>query len=185
MLQETYQSTREKMDSCFRSLLNNMKRVRTGRASVSLLDPIRVMYYNAPTPINQIASLSVPESDLIVIQPWDITAAGDIVKAIQKSDLGINPANDGKVIRLKLPPLTEERRQTLAKQVRKMAEEAKIAMRNNRREANDAIRKALKAKELSEDDAHAGQGEVQKITNQFIAKVDEAAAEKEKEITTL
>jgi ribosome recycling factor len=185
MLQDNYKKTREGMDSSLRAFVTELKRVRAGRPSVSLLDPIRVNYYGTPTPLPQAASISIPESDLIVIQPWDLSLLGEITKAIQKSDLGINPINDGKVVRLKLPPMTEERRKDLVKQVKKLGEDAKIAVRNHRRDANDALKKALKAKEISEDESKLAQDEIQKLTDEHIRKIDQTAAEKEKDITTL
>jgi ribosome recycling factor len=185
MMQDLSKQTREAMDLSLRAFVNELKRVRAGRASVTLLDPIRVNYYGTPTPVSQVASISIPESDMIVIQPWDLSVLGEITKAIQKSDLGINPVNDGKVVRLKLPPMTEERRKDLVKQVKKLAEEAKIAIRNHRRDANETVKKQLKAKEISEDESKSAQDLVQKITDEFVRKVDQTAADKEKEITTV
>jgi ribosome recycling factor len=185
MLQDLYKKTKETMETSLRAFANELKRVRAGRASVTLLDPIRVSYYGSPTPVSQVASISIPESDLIVIQPWDVSILGEITKAIQKSDLGINPVNDGKVVRLKLPPMTEERRKELVKQVKKLGEEAKIAIRNHRRDANEAVKKQLKAKEISEDDSKDAQDQIQKLTDEYVHKVDQTAADKEKEITTI
>jgi len=185
MLQDLFKKTKETMEGSLRSFVTELKRVRAGRASVTLLDPIRVNYYGSPTPVSQVASISIPESDLIVIQPWDVSVLGEITKAIQKSDLGINPVNDGKVVRLKLPPMTEERRKDLVKQVKKLSEDAKIAIRNHRRDANETVKKALKGKEISEDESKDAQEQVQKITDEYVRKVDQTAAEKEKEITTI
>jgi ribosome recycling factor len=185
MLQDLYKKTKDAMEGSLKAFTNELKRVRAGRASVTLLDPIRVNYYGSPTPVTQVASISIPESDLIVIQPWDVSILSEITKSIQKSDLGINPVNDGKVVRLKLPPMTEERRKDLVKQVKKLGEDAKIAIRNQRRDANEAVKKALKGKEISEDESKDGQDHVQKLTDEYVHKVDQTAVEKEKEITTL
>jgi ribosome recycling factor len=182
MLSETYEETRDRMGKTIESLHKEMKRVRTGRASLSLLDGIRVDYYGTQTPLNQMASLSVPESRLIVIQPWDVSVIKEIEKAILKSDLGLTPSSDGKLIRIAIPPLTEERRKELVKVVNKIAEEYKVAIRNIRRDANEMVKELKKESEISEDDAFKAQDEVQKITDGYIAKIDEIQAEKEKEI---
>jgi ribosome recycling factor len=157
-------------------------KVRTGRASLTLLDDIRVDYYGTPSPLNQVATLSVPESRLIVIQPWDHSLIGAIEKAILKSELGMTPANDGKVIRITIPRLTEERRKELVKLVKKMGENSKIGVRNIRRETIETLRTREKKKEISEDDMHHLQDLVQKSTDTFIGQIDEVIAEKEKEI---
>jgi len=157
-------------------------KVRTGRASLNLLDGIKVDYYGVPTPLNQVASLSVPESRLILISPWDITAIGAIEKAIQKSDLGLMPANDGKLIRLPIPPLTEERRKELVKVVKKMAEESKVKLRNARRDANERFKSLKKENTISEDEMFTQQEQVQKETDKAIEKVDAMLAAKEKDI---
>ena len=182
MIEDTLQETKERMGKTITALENELKRVRTGRASVSLLDGIRVDYYGTQTPLNQMASLSVPESRLIVIQPWDVSAIKDIEKAILKSDLGLTPSSDGKLIRISIPPLTEERRKELVKVVSKMCEEHKIAARNIRRDSNELLKGFKKDGDLSEVDAFKGQDSVQKITDDFIAKIDEIYKEKEKEI---
>ncbi|MGB5985696.1 MAG: ribosome recycling factor [Desulfobacterales bacterium] len=182
MLNDVYQDTRESMDKAVNSLKHELQRVRTGRASLSLLDGIRVDYYGTPTPLNQMASLAVPESRLITIQPWDMSVIKDIEKEILKSDLGLTPASDGKLIRIAIPPLTEDRRKELVKVVHKMAEEHKIGVRNNRRDANELIKSLKKDGDISEDDAFKGQDEVQQITNDYIEKIDELTKEKEKEI---
>lgn len=182
MIDSTLQETRERMGKTIADLQNELKRVRTGRASLSLLDGIRVDYYGTQTPLNQMASLSVPESRLIVIQPWDVSAIKEIEKAILKSDLGLTPSSDGKLIRIAIPPLTEERRKELVKVVSKMCEEHKIAVRNIRRDANELLKGFKKDGDISEDDAFKGQDQVQKVTDQFIAKVDEIYTSKEKEI---
>jgi ribosome recycling factor len=182
MLDKVYKETREKMEKGLEALKKEQSRIRTGRASVSLLDGIRVQYYGSVVPLNQVASLSVPESRLITIQPWDIKAIGEIEKAILKSELGLNPINDGKVIRINIPPLTEERRRDLVKVIKKMAEETKVALRNIRRDSNEALKGLKKDKHISEDDVFKAQDEVQKITKDYIEKVDHISEEKEKEI---
>jgi ribosome recycling factor len=182
MVEEIFEDLKERMGKAVEALKREYARVRTGRASVALLDGIRVSYYDTPTPLNQMASLSVPEPRLIVIQPWDKTAIGDIEKAILKSELGLTPMNDGKIIRIAIPPLTEERRKELVKVARKMAEENKVAIRNIRRDANEMLKDLKKEKEITEDDLFRSQEEVQSITDEFISKVDELCADKEKEI---
>jgi ribosome recycling factor len=182
MLDDIYQDTRESMDKTITSLANELSRVRTGRANLSLLDGIRVDYYGTLTPLNQMASLSVPESRLITIQPWDATVIKEIEKAILKSDLGLTPSNDGKLIRIAIPPLTEERRKQLAKSVHKTCEDHKIAIRNLRRDANEMLKSLKKDGDISEDDAFKGQDQVQKITDEFVAQIDRIYKDKEKEI---
>jgi ribosome recycling factor len=157
-------------------------RIRTGRASTSLLDGIRVDCYDAQMPLDQVASISIPESRLITIKPWDQSIIGGIEKSILKSELGLTPMNDGKIIRIPIPPLTEERRKELAKLARKMAEDGKVSVRNHRREANELLKELKQEKEISEDEMYKGQDEVQKATDEFIKKIDEVTAEKEKEI---
>lgn len=156
--------------------------VRTGRASTGILEGIRVDYYGTPTPVPQMASLSVPDPKTLLIQPWDGAALPAIEKAIMKSDIGLTPINDGKVIRLTMPPLTEERRKQLAKAVGKLAEDARVAVRNIRREANEKLKALEKEKKISEDEAHRGHEQVQKITDKFIRLVDELLKKKEAEI---
>ncbi len=182
MLNDVYADTRERMQKALENLEREFVKVRTGRASVSLVDGIKADYYGTPTPLNQMATLTVPDPRTIVIQPWDQTAIGAVEKAILKSDLGLTPMNDGKLIRINIPPLTEERRKELVKVVRKMAEEAKVAIRNIRRDANDMIKDLKKEKEISEDEQFKGQDEIQKITDDFIKKIDAACAAKEKEV---
>jgi ribosome recycling factor len=182
MLDDIYEDTRESMGKTIASLKTELKRVRTGRANLSLLDGIRVDYYGTPTPINQMASLSVPESRLITIQPWDASVIKDIEKALLKSDLGLTPSNDGKIIRIAIPPLTEERRKQLAKSVHKTCEDHKIAIRNLRRDANELLKSLKKDGEIAEDAAFKGQDQVQKITDEFISQIDDIYKEKEKEI---
>jgi len=170
------------MDGALSSLQSQYAKLRTGRASTSLVDNIKVEYYGTPTPLNQIASISVPDSRTITIQPWDKGAFGDVERSIQKSDLGLNPINDGKIIRISIPPLTEERRKDLVKVAKKYAEDAKIAVRNVRRDLNETLKKMQKNKEITEDDLHSGMDEVQSTTDEYVKTVDEAFAEKEKEI---
>lgn len=182
MIEETLQETRERMGKTITALRNELKRIRTGRASTSLLDGIKLDYYGTPTPLNQTATVAVPESRLITIQPWDATIIKDIEKAILKSDLGLTPSNDGKLIRIAIPPLSEERRKELVKQVHKNCEEHKVAIRNIRRDANELLKGFKKDGDISEDDAFKAQDKVQKITDEFIAEIDEVYKEKEKEI---
>jgi ribosome recycling factor len=173
---------RSRMDKVLANMAHDLARIRTGRASVALLDGIKVDCYGTSMPLAQVASLAAPESRLITVQPWDPVLLPDIEKAILKSDLGLTPANDGKIIRLPIPALTTERRKELVKQVKKMGEEAKVALRNIRRDANDQVKNLKKDKQMAEDDAHRATDEVQKVTDEFIKKVDGVAAEKEKEI---
>ncbi|MBA3071316.1 MAG: ribosome recycling factor [Nitrospirae bacterium] len=172
----------EKMDHSIEALKKEFSSVRTGRASLALLDGIKVDYYGTPTPLQQLASLSVPESRQIAIQPWDQKIISDIEKAIMKSDLGLTPTNDGKVIRINIPSLTEERRKQLVKVVRKNSEDAKVAVRNIRRDVNDEIKKLEKEKHLSEDDTKKSLDEIQKFTDSYVKKIDEILMHKEKEI---
>jgi len=182
MLNSIYEESRERMEKSIIALKNELKRVRTGRASLSLLDGIRVDYYGTQTPLNQMASLSVPESRLITIQPWDTSVINSIEKAILKSDLGLTPASDGKIIRISIPPLTEDRRKELVKRVNKTCEEYKVAVRNIRRDSNDMVKELKKEGEVSEDEAFKAQDEIQKITDAHIEKIDAIYQEKEKEI---
>ena len=174
--------TTERMEGAIDALKKEFGSVRTGRASLSLLDGIMVDYYGTLTPLQQLASLSVPESRQIAIQPWEQRIIPEIEKAIMKSDLGLTPSNDGKFIRIGIPSLTEERRKQLVKVVRKRAEEAKIAIRNIRRDTNEELKKLEKDKHLSEDDAKKSHDEIQKLTDSYIAKVDEVLKHKENEI---
>ncbi len=182
MLNSTYSETRERMGKSIDALEIELKRVRTGRASLNILDGIRVDYYGTQTVLNQMASLSVPESRLIVIQPWDATVIKDIEKALLKSDLGLTPSSDGKLIRLAIPPLTEERRKELVKVISKMCEDYKVAVRNIRRDSNEFLKMAKKEGDISEDDMFKGQDQVQEITNEFVKRIDEIFKEKETEI---
>jgi ribosome recycling factor len=179
---ELRKKTRERMIGAIEALKKEFGSVRTGRASLSLLEGISVNYYGTMTPLQQLASLSIPESRQIAIQPWEQRIIPDIEKAIMKSDLGLTPMNDGKLIRINIPVLTEDRRKELVKVVKKKTEEAKVAIRNIRRDANDELKKLEKDKHLSEDDAKKEQEEIQKITDSFVNKADEILEHKEKEI---
>ena len=182
MIESTFQDTRESMEKSIVALKNELNRVRTGRASLSILDDIRVDYYGTLTPLDQMASLSVPESRLITIQPWDVSIIKEIEKAILKSDLGLTPSNDGKLIRISIPALTEERRKQLVKVVQKKGEEHKIAVRNIRRDSNDLLKGLKKDGDIAEDDAFRAQDQVQKITDEHTKRMDEICKEKEQEI---
>jgi ribosome recycling factor len=182
MKDEIISGLRQKMNNSIESLKKEFVRIRTGRASTALLDGIKVNCYETHMPLDQVASLSVPESRLITIKPWDQSIIGEVEKSILKSELGLTPMNDGKIIRISIPPLTEERRKELAKLARKIAEDAKISARSHRREANEMFKELKNKKEISEDDMYKLQDEVQKITDDFIKKIDEVTAEKEKEI---
>jgi len=182
MIESIFQETRDNMGKSIEAVKNEFKRVRTGRASLSILDPIRVDYYGTLTPLNQMASLAIPESRLITIQPWDVSVIKDIEKAILKSDLGLTPSNDGKLIRIAIPPLTEERRKQLVKSIQKKSEDFKIAVRNIRRDSNELLKGLKKDGEISEDDAFRAQDQVQKITDEHIQLIDDICEEKEKEI---
>jgi ribosome recycling factor len=182
MKDEVLKETRRKMDKVLEAMARDLSRVRTGRASVAILEGIKVDCYDTSMPLSQVASLAAPESRLLTVQPWDSAVLGDIERAILKSDLGLNPVNDGKIIRLPIPALTTERRKELVKMVKRMEEEAKVAVRNVRREANEDFKEMKKEKILSEDEAHRGQDEVQKITDEYVKKVEAQSAEKEKEI---
>jgi len=182
MIDEILSELHDDMTKSAESLKRDFNRIRTGRASTALLDGIRVVAYETQMPLDQVATISAPESRLIVIQTWDQTIIGDVEKAILKSELGLTPMNDGKIIRIAIPPLTGERRKELAKLARKMAEDNKISIRNHRREANDMIKEMKNDKDISEDEMHKALNEVQKVTDEFIKKIDEITAEKEKEI---
>ena len=182
MIESIYQETRDNMGKSIDALKNELNKVRTGRASLTILDGIRVDYYGTMTPLNQMATLSVPESRLITIQPWDVSVIKEIEKAILKSDLGLTPSNDGKIIRISIPPLTEERRKELVKVINKMSEDHKIAIRNIRRDSNELLKGLKKDGDISEDDAFKAQDQVQKITDENIKLIDDVNKEKEKEI---
>ncbi len=184
-VKEIEANARARMEKALSDLQHEMAGIRTGRASVSLLDPIRVDYYGTPTPLNQLATLHVPEPSLITVQPWDVSQIGAIEKAIRASDLGLNPMNDGKVIRIPIPPLTEERRRELVKHLHAITEEHRVAVRNIRRDANEAIKKLLKDKVISEDEERRALDEIQKLTDTYTQKIEQASKVKEKEILEL
>jgi ribosome recycling factor len=182
MEQELKSKTTDRMVKTIDALKKDLSSIRTGRASLAILDGIMVNYYNTPTPLQQVANLSTPDSRQIAIQPWDPKTIPDIEKAILKSDLGLTPINDGKLVRINIPPLTEERRKQLVKTVKKKAEEAKVAIRNIRRDTNEELKKLEKEKHISEDIVKKSQEDIQKITDHHIVKVNEVEALKEKEI---
>ena len=182
MLDEILKKTRESMKKSLDYTKQQITKVRTGRASTSMLDSVKVDYYGAQTPLSQIANLSAPDPRSIVVQPYDRSILADIEKAIQAADLGFNPMNDGTIIRIPVPPLTEDRRKEFVKLCKKYAEEGKIAIRNIRRDMIETVRKAEKAKELTEDDKKYGEEEIQKITDEFIKQIDEILVVKEKEL---
>jgi ribosome recycling factor len=182
MKDEIISEMREKMNKTAEVLDQEYKKMRTGRASTSLIEGIKVECYGTNMRLNQLASLSIPETRLLVVQPWDQTIIGDIEKSILRSGLGLTPMNDGKVIRISIPPLTEERRKDLAKMARKMAEDSKIIIRNHRREANELLKELKNEGEISEDEMYTYQEKVQKNTDEFIAKIDEIRTQKETEI---
>ena len=182
MIESIYEETRESMEKSVDALKRDLKRLRTGRASLSILDGIKVDYYGTLTPLNQMATLAVPESRLITIQPWDVSVIKDMEKALLKSDLGLTPSNDGKIIRIAIPPLTEERRKELVKVVHKMCEDYKISLRNIRRDANELLKSMKKDGDISEDDLYKAQDQVQKITDEHIKLIDDCFKDKEKEI---
>jgi len=182
MIADVKSKTSAVMVKALESFKRDLTKVRTGRASLSLLDDIRVDYYGTPTPLNQVGALAVPEPRLITIQPWEKNLVGEIEKAILKSDLGLNPSSDGQIIRLIFPPLTEERRKEMVKQVKRMGEDAKVAVRNARRDGNDTLKKLEKDKEITEDELKRGEKEIQELTDDYVARVDQVVAEKEKDL---
>ncbi|MCL5405788.1 MAG: ribosome recycling factor [Deltaproteobacteria bacterium] len=182
MLDEIYSDLDDRMNKAVEALETEYKKLRTGRASISLVDGIKADYYGTATPLNQLATLTIPDPRTIVIQPWDTSAVGEIEKAILKSDLGLTPMNDGKAIRINIPPLTTERRRDLVKIVKKRAEESKVAVRNIRRDINEKIKELKKDKKVSEDEQFRAQEEIQKITDDFVKKIDVVFSAKEKEI---
>ena len=175
-------SLRTRMEKAVADLQHEMATIRTGRASLGLLDHIRVNYYGTPTPLNQVANLHVPEPSLITITPWDVSQVGIIEKAIRASDLGLNPANDGKIIRLPIPALTEERRKEMVKKLHAAAEHHRVAVRNIRRDGNEAVKKLAKDKKINEDDDKKAHDDIQKLTDNYMAKIDAASKTKEKDI---
>ena len=181
-VKEIEASIKTRMEKALSDLQHEMATIRTGRASLSILDNLRVDYYGTPTPLNQVANLHVPEPNLITIQPWDVSQIGLIEKVIRTSDLGLNPANDGKIIRLPIPPLTEERRKELVKKLHHVAEHHRVAVRNVRRDGNEAVKKLAKDKKITEDDDKKAHDEIQKMTDLYMEKIDTAARSKEKDI---
>ena len=184
-MKDQMNSAKEKMEKCLTSLKHEYSTVRAGRANPAVLDKVLVDYYGAPTPINQMAAISVAEARVLVIQPWDMSSLNLIDKAIQASEIGINPTNDGKVLRLTFPQLTEERRKELVKQIKKFAEEAKVTIRNARRDTIDKVKTMKKNGEVTEDDLANFEKDIQKLTDKYVADIDAAAAEKEKEILSI
>lgn len=185
IMEALFSKTKEKMEKCLDSLERDYKAVRAGRANPAVLDRISVEYYGCPTPLNQMAAISVPEPRVLMIQPWDASTLKDIERAINTSDIGINPSNDGKVIRLVFPQLNEERRKELVKEISKRAEEAKVAIRNIRRDAMDDLKKLKKDSQITEDDQKDGEKELQEITDSYVKQTDEMEKKKEQEIISI
>ncbi len=185
MIEQVKKQAEEKMKSAIAALGNELKKVRTGRAQVSMLDTIKVNYYGQPSPLNQVASVSCPDARSFLIAPWEVSVLKEIEQAIIKSEIGMTPQNDGKVIRLRLPELTEERRKDLVKTVKKIVEDARVAVRMARRDANEVIKEALKNKSISEDENKKGTENIQKMTDDYVKKVDQVGTEKEKELLTI
>jgi len=182
---DVIKDTRPRMDTVIEDFRRKLSTVRTGRAAISLLDSVMVDYYGTMTPLNQMASVHAPEPQMLTVQPWDQTQVAAIEKAVRASDLGLNPSNDGKLVRIPIPPLTEERHKQLAKQVHEIAEDHRTAVRNIRRDANERLKKMLKDKTISEDNERDGLEEVQKLTNTYIGKIDDLAKSKETELTSV
>lgn len=185
MIETSKANAKAKMEKATTALVEDLKKVRTGKAQVSMLDAVRINYYGQLAPLNQVASVSTPDATTFLIAPWESAILKEIEMGIVKSDIGMAPINDGKVIRLKVPSLTEERRKDLAKQVKKIAEDARVAVRLIRRDANEEVKKLLKDKAVSEDEAKKGEADIQKLTDETIKKVDQLAEEKEKSILTI
>ncbi len=184
-MQTVFKATEEKMGKTINALNSEYASIRAGRANAAVLDKIRVDYYGTPTPINQMAAISVAEARILIIQPWDKSTLHPIEKAIQTSDIGINPQNDGTVIRLTFPQLTEDRRKELSKDVKKIAEDSRVAIRSIRRDGIDKVKKMEKASEITEDDLKNAEKKIQDITDKYIKEIDKIAAEKEKEIMSI
>ena len=182
MMDQITKSTEDRLKKTAESIRHQLATVRSGKASTSLLDGIKVPYYGAPTPLNQVANISAPEPRLIIIQPWEKSIVEEVNKALQASNLGLNPQVDGQIIRIPIPPLSEERRKELVKHVKEIGENGKVAMRNIRRDSNDELKKAEKSKDISEDDMHDGLKTVQELLDKYIKKIDEIMTDKEKEI---
>lgn len=185
MLADLKKRTQDKMEKSLVSLQNELKKIRTGRAQVSMLDNVRVNYYGQMSPLNQVAAISCPDAKSFLIAPWEPSILKEIEQSIVKSDLGMAPINDGKVIRLKVPDLSEDRRKDLVKQTKKVVEDARVAIRMARRDSNEEVKKALKDKAISEDESKKSETETQKLTDDYIKKVDQIADEKEKSIMTI
>ncbi len=185
MVENAKKAAKDSMEKSLVALGNELKKVRTGRAQISMLDNVKVNYYGNPTPLNQVSAVSTPDAKSFLIAPWEAQMLKEIEQAIIKSDLGMSPINDGKVIRLKVPDLNEERRKEMVKNTKKIVEDAKVAIRMARRDANELLKKALKDKAISEDDSKRAEQDIQKLTDQYIEKVDKVSAEKEKEIMTI
>ena len=182
---DVIKDTRPRMDTVIEDFRRKLTTIRTGRAAISLLDSVMVDYYGTMTPLNQMASVHAPEPQMLTVQPWDQTQVGAIEKAIRTADLGLNPSNDGKLVRIPIPPLTEERRKQLAKQVHDIAEDHRTAVRNVRRDSNERLKKMLKDKLISEDAERDGLDEIQKLTNSYITRIDDLSKSKEVEITSV
>ncbi len=185
MVQNLKKNTQDRMDKALKALSEELKKIRTGKAQASMLDNIKVNYYGSLSPLSQVAAISTPDAKSFLIAPWEASILKEIEQAIVKSDLGMAPMNDGKVIRLKVPDLTEQRRKDLAKQVNKIAEDSRVAVRMARRDANDELKKALKDKAISEDENKKSESEIQKLTDDFIKKIDQMSEEKEKSLMTI
>jgi ribosome recycling factor len=182
---DVIKETKPRMEASIEDFRRKLATVRTGRAAVSLLDSVVIDYYGTPTPLNQMASVHAPEPQMLTVQPWDVTQLGNVEKAIRSADLGLNPSNDGKLVRIPIPPLTEERRKQLAKQIHEIAEEHRTAIRNIRRDENDKLKKMLKDKSISEDSERDALDQVQKLTDSYISKIDELSKSKEHEIMSV
>lgn len=181
-METVFALAKEKMTKTVNALVHEYGTIRAGRANASVLDKVHVDYYGVPTPVNQMAAISVSEARILTIQPWDVSTLGQIEKAIQQSEIGINPQNDGKVIRLVFPPLTEDKRKEIAKDISKKAEESKVAIRSIRRDCIEKLKAMKKASEITEDDLKDGENELQKITDKFVKEIDDVAAKKQKEV---
>ena len=184
-IEDVFKETKPKMAAVVEDLQKKLVNVRTGRASVGMLDEVTVDYYGVPTPLSQMASISVPEPQLLAVQPWDATQLNEIERAINQANLGMNPSNDGKIIRLSIPALTEDRRKQMAKQVHDIAEEHRVAIRNIRHASNDQLKKMQKEKEISEDNERIGLDNIQDLTNEYTSKIDDLAKKKEQEVMTV
>jgi len=185
MIEDVMKETKPRMEAAVEDFKRKLANVRTGRATVGILDGVSVDYYGTPTPLSQMASISVPEPQMLFVQPWDASQVGAIEKAIRASDLGLNPSTDGKIVRVPIPALNEERRKQMAKQIHEVAEEHRTAIRNVRRDANEKLKKMLKDKQISEDNERDGLEQVQKLTNTFVGKIDELTKHKEQEILSV